>query len=134
MKNLSFSFLLFLCIGITLVSCKKEEASEPSVITASDFSVTLPNTTQNNTVAGTVTATTNSGTLTYSIASQGIGGALAINATTGQITVANALEIYKFRCVSINPPTSFTATITISNGTITKNITLTVVLTSLGCA
>lgn len=133
MKNISFSFLLFLFVGITLVSCKKEEATEPSVITASDFSVTLPQNTQNNTVAGTVTATTNSGTLAYSIASQEIGGVLAINATTGQITVANAFEIYKFVCVS-NRPASFKITITISNGTINKTITLTVNLNLLNCA
>lgn len=134
MKNISFSVLLFLCLAVTLVSCKKDEPEVTQVIEASDFSVTLPNNMQNNTVAGTVTATTNSGTLAYSISAQGVGGALAINATTGQITVADAMAIYRFRCVANDPPTSFTATITISNGSITKNITLTVVLTSLGCA
>ncbi len=29
MKNVSFSFLLFLCLGITLVSCKKDEPETP---------------------------------------------------------------------------------------------------------
>lgn len=131
MKNLSFSFLLFLCLGITLVSCKKNEA-EPSVINADDFSAALPSNMANGTVVGTVSATTNGGTLTYSLASQGITGALAINATTGQITVASASAIYAFVCVP-NRPASFTVTITINNGTTTKNITLTIALGSILC-
>ena len=132
MKNLSFLLLLFLCVGITLVSCKKDEPAAV-VINADDFSVTLPSNTQNNTVAGNVSATTNSGTLTYSMATQGVGGALAVNATTGQVTVADAQAIYRFVCVD-NRPASFKVTITISNGTISKTITLTVNLASLMCA
>lgn len=133
MKNISFSFLLFLFVGITFVSCKKEEATEPSVITASDFSISLTNAIQNSTVVGTVTATTNNGTLSYAIASQGVTGALSINASTGQITLENRNAVYNFRCTSPYP-TTFAVTITISNGTITKNITLTVNISALGCA
>ncbi len=135
MKNVSFSFLLFLCLGITLVSCKKDKAEpEAIVINATDFSVGLPNNMQNGTVVGTVSATTNSGTLTYAISSQQVTGALAINATTGQIIVATAGNIYLFYCGAPNPrPAFFTATITISNGSTSKIITLTVSTTGLLC-
>lgn len=134
MKNISFSFLLFLCLGIMLTSCKKDEAEpEAIVINADNFSAALPGNTQNGTVVGTVSATTNGGTLTYTWASQGIAGALTINATTGQITVASASDIYRFYCNTNPRPTSFTSTITISNGSTTKTITLTVNLSSLLC-
>lgn len=116
------------------MSCKKDEPKpETTTINADDFSAALPNNTQNGTVVGTVNATTNNGTLTYAITSQGVTGALAINATTGQITVASAGNIYLFYCNTSPRPTSFTATITISNGSTTKTITLTVNLSSLLC-
>lgn len=134
MKNLSFSLRLFLCLGIMLTSCKREEP-KPEVFTieANDFGVGLYNGVQNGAVVGTVSATTNGGTLTYAIASQGVASALAINASTGQITVTNRDAIYAFRC-SPPYPMQFTVTITISNGSTTKNITLTVGVSSLGCA
>jgi|GEM_PF-3507620 len=132
MKNISFSCLLFLFVGIMFSACKKKDAEVIQVINADDFSLALPINSQNNTIVGTANATTNSGTLTYTFASQEVAGALAINSTTGQITVASEYQIYRHTCVP-NRPASFKATLMISNGSVSKTITLTIDLGALVC-
>ncbi len=68
---------------------------------------------------GTVQATSNN-TIQYSITSQTVAGALAINATTGEITVADA-SLFDFEKVQ-----TITADILVSAGTLTEPVVATI--------
>ncbi|HEX7028144.1 MAG TPA: cadherin domain-containing protein, partial [Gammaproteobacteria bacterium] len=75
----------------------------------------------NGSAVGTVSGTDPDGdTLSYSISAGNTGGAFAINATSGQITVANS--------AALNHETtpSFALTVTASDGTLTDTATVTV--------
>ena len=90
-------FLPFKIIAISFffafVSCSKD-SEEPTVsetsITTEDFSKTMDENPADGQVIGTVKGSTNDGAVTFSIIDQTPAGAFAIDATTGEIAVANA--------------------------------------------
>jgi hypothetical protein len=118
--------------GVVTVKVKSLEASGPSftvlapiTVSASAFATTItenPVGIEGPVILGTISATTNRGTLTYSLSSQSTAGAMAINGSTGQLTVANA-SVFDFE---VNP--TLTGVVKVANGeeTATANITITV--------
>ena len=96
MKNITFIALLILG-ALTLMHCGGDDAPQPDdqngsvTITASDFTATIDENPDAMAAIGTVTASaSDNSTLTYSISTQSVAGALAIDASTGALTVADA--------------------------------------------
>lgn len=89
MQNLMFSLLI---VGLVLMtSCNNEEEVIPTTITANDFSASIDENPTNGDVIGMVEATVNQSNITaYEISSQSVDGAITLNSTTGEITVADA--------------------------------------------
>lgn len=129
MKNIKFSLLFFLFMGIVFASCKKDE---PEVINADDFTASTGAMLRDGNVLGTINASTNKGTLTYTLASQSIAGAITVNASTGQIVVADSDNFYEVYC-RLNSVKTFTAEVFISNGSISKTIKVTIELKMEDC-
>lgn len=86
-----------------------------------DFSVTIDENPSNGAILGTVQAI-GDGTLSYSITSQTPAGALAIDTSTGELTVADAM-LFDYET---NP--TLTATIAVDNSGNTQNLTATITL------
>jgi hypothetical protein len=131
MKKLLSLLSLLLFVSLVFTSCKKDE---PVTIDATDFvgAFTYPTVRDwaNGSVIGNVSASTNNGTLNYTLVSQNIAGIIAINATTGQITVANksAFNTWATICVP-NSPTydgRITAVARLTNGSVTRDINVTI--------
>jgi len=131
MNFLKISFLFFLVLGMALSSCKKDE---PTTIEATDFTGSFASATVlawvNGSVIGTVTATTNNGSLNYTLISQNIAGIIAINATTGQITVANKTAFNNNAiCVGSNSSDGLiTGVVKVTNGSVTRDINVRITL------
>jgi hypothetical protein len=115
--------------GVVKVKVKSLEASGPTftvlapiTVSVSNFSNSISENQRSENVIGTVQATTNRGTLSYSISSQSPAGAMAINPGTGLLVVANS-SVYDFE---VNP--TITGVVSVANGseTATANITVTV--------
>ena len=94
-------------------------------INASDFADNINENSADGTVVGTITATTDQGILGFSIVSQSVNGALAIDARTGQLSVANGIA-FDFET---NP--SITGKVKITNAEVAKEINFTVNLNNL---
>ncbi len=114
--------------GVVKVKVKSLEASgptftvlQPVTVSASPLSITINENPINGGLLGTVSASTNRGNLSYSLVSQSVTGAMAINSTTGILTVAN-VAAFDFE---VNP--ILTAVVSVANGseTATANITIT---------
>ncbi len=110
MKNSvkSLVILFALCL-LVVVSCSKED-SPPPQLTAADFTTTIEENPQQGDVLGTVVASASEG-VTFSIANSDPQGAFAVNATTGEVTVADA-SLFDFET-----RTSATANVSVENGT-----------------
>jgi hypothetical protein len=127
MKQTQFFLFVFLFIGISFTSCKQKE-----VITIDAFTATLTRCIDDGQVVGTVNANATKGTVTYSFTSQSVAGAFAINASTGQITIANNDVIYDAFYGSAKAK-SITLVLSVTNGSVTETATITIVL-DLNCA
>lgn len=119
--------------GAVKVKIKSLEATGPSftvlapiTVSVSALSVSINENPSAGAVLGIVSATTNRGNLTYSLASQSVAGALAINSTSGSLTVAT-VAAFNFE---VNP--TITAVVSVVNGTetATGNITITIANTT----
>lgn len=85
----SIKTLFLVTMLFAAFSCKKEEAHDPAKLDPSDFSANVDENPENGDVIGKVEVETNEGaSTTYSITSQSVTGALAIDGT-GQLTVAD---------------------------------------------
>lgn len=87
MKNLKKGVLMVL-LTATMVSCSKDEIA--TLITTENLTKSIDENAAEGTVLGTVSGLSNTGTVTFSIANQSPNGALAIDATTGELTIADA--------------------------------------------
>ena len=94
-----------------------------AVITAADLAATTPENPEAGATLGTVQASVSTGSLQYSLTSQSVAGALAINASTGVVTVADA-ALFDFETVQ-----SLTANVRVTAGNVIKDITVTITLT-----
>ena len=89
-KQIIFAFVFLLSVTIGLNSCKEDDP-EPVEVSITDFSTTLDENPENGKVLGTVAASVNRGEITLQLVSQNPAGAMAIDAATGELIVANAM-------------------------------------------
>lgn len=119
MKNLKTGLLLAV-FSIAIISCSKDDGPIVTTVTTADVTKNIDENSTNGTVVGTVTGASNTGTVNFSITSQTPNGALSINVTTGELTVADA-TIFDFET---NP--TITAIVKVADGEVTKNSNVTV--------
>lgn len=125
MKTMINKFGIFLLFSLFLISsCSDDDDDDSFVATASDVTTTIDEHSPNETSLGIV-ATNLTGTLTYSISFQTVAGALTINVTTGQITIADSSKID----FETNP--TLGATISVTNSSDTATATVAVTLTDI---
>ena len=134
MKKTVLNLALISALACSISSCKKEEDPEantpitspiPDTVTIDDFTTTTPENPSANQVLGKVTASSETGTLVFSIKSQAPSGAFVIDATNGELSVADPLK-FDFETVQ-----KLTARVEVSNGTKTALSNVTVNLTDI---
>jgi len=117
-------FLLVVMVLVFIQACKTTDNNVipniPPTITASDFTGSIDENSATGTSIGTIEATTSEGTLSYSINSQSPAGAVALDASTGEFTVADA-TIFDYETNK-----SVTGLVDIMNGDSTKQINFTI--------
>jgi len=137
MKYLLITTALLSAMTFTTTSCKKDKEEDPTLVTtntpaivtidnsvtASGFTKTILENPSANQIIGNIVASTNTGTLVYSIKSQVPAGAFYINSVNGQLLVS---ETSKF---DFETNTTLTATVEVSNGTKIAVTNVTVTLT-----
>ena len=117
MKNLiKLTNVLILTMLLTTYSCSNDD-DNTVVITLQDLNLTIDENPTNGQVVGTVLSDSNS-TLIYSITSQTPNGALSINETTGELTVADA-TLFDFEINS-----TITATVSADEAENIANVTI----------
>ena len=96
--------------------------TEPAVvtITASDFTINFIENPEEGATIGTIQASASSGSVRFSIVSQSESGAISINATTGQITVANA-SLFDFETLTV-----ISVVVRVTSGSVIKDVTATI--------
>ncbi|WP_159099160.1 leucine-rich repeat domain-containing protein [Aquimarina spinulae] len=104
-----------------VISCSSDDdVVTETTITAKDFETTIDENPTEGQELGTIEATTNQGTLTYTLKSEEPEGALSIDSKTGKITVKDAILFdYETR-------KKLTATLLIKNGDSNKEAKVTV--------
>jgi len=117
MKNLKKGVLMLL-LTATVVSCSKDEIA--TKITTENLTKSIDENSAQGTVIGTVLGLSNTGPVTFSIANQSPIGALAIDATTGELTIADAAAFD----YESNPVIS--ATVDVADGAIINIATVTI--------
>jgi hypothetical protein len=98
---------------------------EDSIITVEDFSVQIDENPPTGQSLGTMVASTDQGTLSFSISSQIPEGAFAINTNTGELTVDNA-ALFDFEMNEM-----ITGVVSVTNQNITANANVTISLNDL---
>ncbi|WP_339701520.1 hypothetical protein [uncultured Marixanthomonas sp.] len=120
-KN-SIIYFISLFTIINTVSCSSDDESLESIqvtVTASDFTTPMDENPRSGQVIGQIEASTNEGDLSFTITQQqNPVGALAVDATSGELTVADE-TLFDFE---INP--SITAVVTVANEGISQNVIL----------
>ncbi|GLB47987.1 cadherin domain-containing protein [Neptunitalea lumnitzerae] len=114
-----FAALLFVCIGI-LISCNDSDDQEAIEITITNFETTVDENLPTDTSLGSVIATTNQGSITYSITQQTPADAIAINTNTGELTVLTE-SAFDFETYP-----NITATVIVENGAVSVTGTVTI--------
>lgn len=126
LKN-RFSIVFLLSI-FTFISCSKDsdnpERTEITV-TTSGFTANMDENPENGQVIGTIQGSTNEGSVSFSITEQNPAGAFSIDATSGELKVADA-SLFKFES---NPV--ITGTVKVANGAVFKNALVTLNLNDL---
>jgi len=128
MKTLLKTLLLLLSVSciLLLVSCgdddDDDDVTTPITVTANNFSVTVDENPAAGQVLGTVNASTNMGSLTFSLSNENPAGALNINPGSGQLTVADE-TLFDFE---VNP--QITAGYDAVNGDVTETASITITL------
>lgn len=119
MRKLIYPLVLLSGVLFVTGSCSEDE-TETVEIAAEDFSVTIDENPQDGAVIGTISASVNTGTLSYSLSNQNPGGAMTINSSTGELSVLNA-GAFDFET---NPVVS--ATVTVSGGETSEEVLVTI--------
>lgn len=124
MKKLFFS--LFVACLVILQACNNDDGTtdpQPVTINATDFTASIDENASNGTSLGTVSASASDGsTLTYTLSNESISGSLAIDANTGELTIADETA-FDFET---NP--FITASYTASNGTEEATASITIMV------
>ena len=120
-KNLTlYSIIIFLIIGLNSCSSDSEPTVTPITVTTADFTVSIDENPINGQVIGTVTGSTNQGSVTFSITEQTPSGAFAIDSGTGELTVINE-TLFAFED---NP--TITGVVKVANGSVFENSNITI--------
>ncbi|MEO9871430.1 DUF2927 domain-containing protein [Ekhidna sp.] len=90
---------ILLAFIVFLSACSDDTTEIEATLSVSDFTTTLSDVPRDQQILGTLGTTTNQPNLVFDLISQSHDGALAINTTTGQITVADA-SIFDFEIIS----------------------------------
>ena len=125
MKNLtSFLIYLFLALSAFATKCGDDNPMDivQPMVSVSDFTPTIDENPTDGQVLGTLEASTNEGSIAFSLTNQMPPGSFAIGASSGELTVADA-SLFDFET---NPV--LTATATAVNGTASATATITVTL------
>ena len=110
MKKLTFIALILL---FTTISCTREENNSSEInneVTTVDLTITMTENPENGDSVGVVEGISDIGTLSFTILDQTPEGAMIIDASTGELTVADKTE-FEYQ---INP--ILIATVSVSNG------------------
>lgn len=113
-------FALLLACGDTLV-----EPTLQITISLNNFTTSIDENAVVGTAIGTVSGSTNEGNLSYTLSEQNPSGALAIDAVSGEITVADA-SAFDFETNQ-----KITATVTARNGGISEDASVTITINNL---
>lgn len=117
---------LLLLILLFNISCSDDNdtTDDPIIIevTTADFSVNIDENPSVGQILGTVTGSTNQGSVTFSILNQLPEGSISIDANSGELKVANA-ENFDFETNPI-----ITATVKVTNGNVFGNASITISL------
>ncbi|UXX79968.1 hypothetical protein N7E81_02465 [Reichenbachiella carrageenanivorans] len=113
------------CSDDALKEIVEEQEGQGITIALTDFSTTIPENPENGAVLGTLSGTTSEGDITFSILSQSPEGALALNSTSGVLTVADS-ALFDFE---IN--TSLTARVTGTSGEAKDTVDVTITVSDL---
>ncbi len=118
------SILLGIFAILLNLGCSKDDSPEVKdpVITISDFESSIEENPVENEILGTIEASTNTGTLVYSLTTQIPSGALKINSSTGQLSVADP-SAFVFE---VNPKITATVQAKVEDVTKSANITINV--------
>ena len=123
-KNIILKTLLIVII-IGFTSCSSDSDSNDNntneiTVSTSNFSVTIDENPTNGQVLGTVTGTTNQGSVVFTISNQTPEDAFKIDANTGELSVNNEI-LFDFE---INP--IITGTVKVINGNVSKDAIITI--------
>ena len=124
--NLKFINVLTLALTLTIIGCSNDDdatVTPVNQISVQDLMTTIDENPTNGDVVGTVqtTQTVGGATLTFSISSQTPSGALNINTTTGELTIADA-SLFDYETNStITATISVTGSVDIGTTTISLN-------------
>jgi hypothetical protein len=99
-----------LMVAIIISSCSNDDPEPDVTISAEDFATTIDENPSSGLVLGTISASSSQGSLSYSLSTQSPAGAMAIDSSTGELTVAD-VSLFDFE---INP--TITATVAVTNG------------------
>ncbi|WP_339701528.1 hypothetical protein [uncultured Marixanthomonas sp.] len=115
-------YFLSLFTFMSIVSCSSDDEASEKVqitVTASDFTTTMDENPTNGQVIGQIEASTNDGNLSFTVTQQqNPVGALAVNAVSGELTVADE-TLFDFEANQ-----TITAVVTVANEGISQNITV----------
>jgi hypothetical protein len=90
MKKFTWHYAaLFSLSTVLFVAPSCSDESDP-IVTAVDFETTMDENPESGTEIGDLEASTDKGTLNFTITSQSVAGAIAVNSVTGELTVADA--------------------------------------------
>ena len=118
MKTFKLTYVLLLVFLVTTFSCNNDDdGAETIVINVQNFTTTIDENPTSGQSVGTI-ETDGDGTLNFSITSQAPAGAFSINATTGELVVADA-SLFDFET---NPV--LTATITVEGAANTATVSI----------
>ncbi len=119
-------FLYYILFVLLLIACTKNEEQKPtSNITVNDLSVTIDENPASGTVLGKITASSDAGTITFSISSSSPEGAFAIDENSGELSV---VDKYQFDYEKFP---MLTAQVTITDGISSKTVNATINLNDL---
>ena len=107
-----------MCVAI--LSCSEEDASIETIVTTADLTISIDENPDQETIIGTVTGVSSTGTVSFSITSQSPNGALTINETTGELTILD-ITLFDFET---NP--TITAIVEVVDGNIKESADVTV--------
>ncbi|WGF92610.1 cadherin repeat domain-containing protein [Aequorivita marisscotiae] len=122
--------IIIATVFLTFISCSKD-SDDPApqeteiTVSTSDFSITMDENPINGQVIGSVQGSTNDGSVTFSITEQTPSGAFSIDASSGELKVADE-TLFDFES---NP--TITGTVQVANGAVSENASITITLNDL---